>query len=66
VPQGQKLNEKRGDFGGWFCSCHGSQYDVSGRVMKGPAPQNLEVPLYHFLNDNLIEIGRLTRDVPAA
>ncbi len=38
VPQGQKLNDTRGPWGGWFCSCHGSQYDTAGRVRKGPAP----------------------------
>ena len=61
VPQGQKLNEKRGDFGGWFCSCHGSQYDASGRVRVGPAPENLPVPPWHFVTDTQIEIGRLSR-----
>ncbi len=62
VPQGQRLNEKRGDWGGWFCSCHGSQYDTAGRVRQGPAPANLDVPPYHFVSDTLIEIGRLKRD----
>jgi len=46
-----------GDFGGWFCPCHGSHYDVSGRIRKGPAPLNLEVPPYKFIGDNQIRIG---------
>ena len=62
VPQGQRMGEKRGAWGGWFCSCHGSQYDTAGRVRKGPAPANLEVPPYHFVHDTLIEIGRLSRE----
>ncbi|WRX14667.1 Rieske [2Fe-2S] iron-sulfur domain - like 1, partial [Theobroma cacao] len=41
-----------GDFGGWFCPCHGSHYDVSGRIRKGPAPYNLEVPRYSFMDEN--------------
>ncbi|CAL9753601.1 unnamed protein product [Musa acuminata subsp. burmannicoides] len=46
-----------GDFGGWFCPCHGSHYDVSGRIRKGPAPFNLEVPQYSFLEENKLLIG---------
>ncbi|XP_022774190.1 cytochrome b-c1 complex subunit Rieske-4, mitochondrial-like [Durio zibethinus] len=46
-----------GDFGGWFCPCHGSHYDVSGRIRKGPAPYNLEVPTYTFLDENKLLIG---------
>jgi len=46
-----------GDFGGWFCPCHGSHYDVSGRIRKGPAPFNLEVPTYSFLEENKLLIG---------
>lgn len=42
-----------GDFGGWFCPCHGSHYDTSGRISKGPAPYNLEVPNYTFLSDDM-------------
>lgn len=57
VPQGQKATEMRGDYGGWFCPCHGSQYDTSGRIMAGPAPKNLEVPPYSFLSDTLIRLG---------
>jgi ubiquinol-cytochrome c reductase iron-sulfur subunit len=50
------LNNK-GDFKGWFCPCHGSHYDTSGRIRKGPAPKNLAIPPYEFLNDNTIKIG---------
>ena len=47
----------KGEYGGWFCPCHGSHYDTSGRIRKGPAPTNLEVPSYKFLDDNRIVIG---------
>ncbi len=47
----------KGDFGGWFCPCHGSHYDTSGRIRKGPAPRNLEVPPYEFVSDTKIKIG---------
>ena len=57
VPLGQKESDNKGDFGGWFCPCHGSHYDTSGRIRKGPAPINLEVPDYEFINDNVIKIG---------
>mgnify|MGYP003324621675 CR=1 FL=1 len=50
------LNDK-GDYNGWFCPCHGSHYDTSGRIRKGPAPTNLPVPPYVFLTDNRIKIG---------
>ncbi len=46
-----------GDYDGWFCPCHGSHYDTSGRVRKGPAPKNLAVPAYEFINENTIKIG---------
>jgi ubiquinol-cytochrome c reductase iron-sulfur subunit len=46
-----------GDFGGWFCPCHGSHYDTSGRIRKGPAPINLVVPEYDYLSDTRIKIG---------
>ncbi|XP_072966812.1 cytochrome b-c1 complex subunit Rieske, mitochondrial-like isoform X2 [Typha angustifolia] len=46
-----------GDFGGWFCPCHGSHYDISGRIRKGPAPFNLEVPTYSFLEENKLLVG---------
>ena len=52
VPLGDK-----GDYNGWFCPCHGSHYDTSGRIRKGPAPTNLEVPKYEFINNNTIKIG---------
>ncbi|MEN3974641.1 ubiquinol-cytochrome c reductase iron-sulfur subunit [Emcibacter sp. SYSU 3D8] len=48
---------EQGEFGGWFCPCHGSEYDTSGRIRKGPAPLNLEVPEYAFLNDTRVRIG---------
>jgi ubiquinol-cytochrome c reductase iron-sulfur subunit len=57
VPQGQKPSEPRGQFGGWFCPCHGSEYDTSGRIRRGPAPTNLEVPEYTFTSDTLVTIG---------
>ena len=46
-----------GDYGGWFCPCHGSHYDTSGRIRKGPAPKNLEVPEYTFLSDTKVKVG---------
>jgi ubiquinol-cytochrome c reductase iron-sulfur subunit len=52
VPLGQQ-----GDFGGWFCPCHGSHYDTAGRIRKGPAPQNLHVPAYAYISDTKIRIG---------
>ena len=57
VPLGQKVGEVRGEYDGWFCPCHGSHYDSSGRIRKGPAPTNLEVPPYTFLSDQVIRIG---------
>lgn len=57
VPLGQKATDPRGDYDGWFCPCHGSHYDISGRIRKGPAPKNLEVPTYAFLSDTKIKIG---------
>ncbi len=48
---------EQGDFGGWFCPCHGSHYDTAGRIRKGPAPENLLVPPYVFLTDTLVKIG---------
>ena len=47
----------KGDYNGWFCPCHGSHYDVSGRIRKGPAPKNMEIPKYEFVNSNTIRIG---------
>ena len=46
-----------GEYGGWFCPCHGSVYDTSGRIRKGPAPKNLEVPEYAFLSDTKVKVG---------
>jgi len=46
-----------GDFGGWFCPCHGSHYDTSGRIRRGPAPQNLPVPLASFVDETTIQLG---------
>ena len=57
VPLGQKAADPKGDFGGWFCPCHGSHYDTSGRIRKGPAPLNLPVPKYAFTSDTTIRIG---------
>ena len=48
---------QRGDYNGWFCPCHGSHYDTSGRIRKGPAPLNLPVPTYEFTSDTTIRIG---------
>ncbi|MFC4168557.1 ubiquinol-cytochrome c reductase iron-sulfur subunit [Teichococcus aestuarii] len=57
VPLGQRPTDARGDFGGWFCPCHGSHYDTSGRIRRGPAPTNLAVPEYSFTSDTQIRIG---------
>jgi ubiquinol-cytochrome c reductase iron-sulfur subunit len=57
VPLGQKATDPRGDWGGWFCPCHGSHYDTSGRIRKGPAPANLQVPPYEYISDTVIRIG---------
>jgi len=57
IPKGQAMGDYRGDYGGWFCPCHGSHYDTSGRIRKGPAPRNLEVPPYEFASDTKIKIG---------
>lgn len=57
LPKGQKVGDPRGEWGGWFCPCHGSHYDTSGRIRKGPAPRNLDLPPYEFLDDTLIRIG---------
>jgi ubiquinol-cytochrome c reductase iron-sulfur subunit len=57
IPLGQKTGEPKGEFGGWFCPCHGSHYDTSGRIRKGPAPKNLSIPDYAFLEDTTVKIG---------
>lgn len=49
--------DQKGEFGGWYCPCHGSHYDISGRIRKGPAPLNLPIVPYAFLDDQTIEIG---------
>ena len=49
--------KEKGDFNGWFCPCHGSHYDTSGRIRKGPAPENMSIPDYEFLDENTIKIG---------
>lgn len=57
IPTGQKETEAKGEYNGWFCPCHGSEYDTSGRIRKGPAPLNLAVPPYAFTSDTAIKIG---------
>ena len=57
VPLGNKPTENRGPYGGWFCPCHGSVFDTSGRIRSGPAPTNLPVPPYEFVSENVIRIG---------
>jgi ubiquinol-cytochrome c reductase iron-sulfur subunit len=52
VPLGQQ-----GNYGGWFCPCHGSQYDTAGRIRQGPAPENLHIPVYSFVSDTKLRIG---------
>jgi ubiquinol-cytochrome c reductase iron-sulfur subunit len=57
VPLGTDTGDNRGDYGGWFCPCHGSHYDALGRIRKGPAPENLPVPPLQFLTDTTIRLG---------
>ena len=57
VPLGAGTGEVKGEFGGYFCPCHGSQYDTAARIRKGPAPKNLEVPPYEFTSDTIVKIG---------
>ena len=57
IPLGNKPTDPRGDWGGWFCPCHGSQYDTSGRVRHGPAPLNLFLPTYAFMSDTRVKVG---------
>jgi ubiquinol-cytochrome c reductase iron-sulfur subunit len=59
IPLGQKPTDPKGDYGGWFCPCHGSHYDTSGRIRRGPAPQNLVVPDYLFASDAVVRIGEV-------
>jgi ubiquinol-cytochrome c reductase iron-sulfur subunit len=57
VPLGAAEGESKGEFGGYFCPCHGSHYDVAARVRKGPAPKNLVVPEYTFKSDTVVQVG---------
>jgi ubiquinol-cytochrome c reductase iron-sulfur subunit len=57
VPLGNNPGDPKGEFGGWFCPCHGSMYDTSGRIRKGPAPLNLAIPGYLFTSDTLVRVG---------
>ncbi len=57
IPLGQKPGDDRGPYGGWFCPCHGSIYDTSGRIRQGPAPLNLFVPPYAFAANTTVKIG---------
>ena len=57
VPLGTGEGENRGEYGGYFCPCHGSHYDTAARIRKGPAPTNLEVPEYAFTSDTVIKVG---------
>jgi ubiquinol-cytochrome c reductase iron-sulfur subunit len=57
VPLGAGEGEVKGEFGGYFCPCHGSHYDTAARIRKGPAPTNLEVPEYAFTSDTVVKIG---------
>ena len=57
IPLGQRPTEPRGKHGGWFCPCHGSVYDTAGRVRRSPAPKNLYLPKYAFLDDATVRIG---------
>ncbi|MFY7838021.1 ubiquinol-cytochrome c reductase iron-sulfur subunit [Novosphingobium sp. ERN07] len=57
VPLGAGEGEVKGEFGGYFCPCHGSHYDTAARIRKGPAPKNLEVPEYAFISDTVVKIG---------
>ena len=57
VPMGAAEGEVKGEFGGYFCPCHGSHYDTAARIRKGPAPKNLMVPDYEFTSDTVVKIG---------
>lgn len=57
VPLGAGEGENKGEYGGYFCPCHGSHYDTAARIRKGPAPTNLEVPEYEFTSDTVVKIG---------
>ena len=51
------IGDGAGDFGGWFCPCHGSHYDTAGRIRRGPAPRNMEVPIATFVDDATLKLG---------
>ena len=55
IPIGSEGN--KGEYGGWFCPCHGSHYDTAGRIRKGPAPENLHIPRFEFVSDEVLKIG---------
>ena len=57
IPLGNKPTDMRGEYGGYLCPCHGSQYDTSGRVRHGPAPANLPIPPYNFTSDTVVRVG---------
>lgn len=58
VPIGEQGElDPEGEYGGWYCPCHGSHYDTSGRIRKGPAPENLVIPPYEFISDSVIKVG---------
>ncbi|MDJ0512661.1 MAG: ubiquinol-cytochrome c reductase iron-sulfur subunit [Methyloceanibacter sp.] len=57
IPQGQAVGSDKGEYGGWYCPCHGSAYDTAGRIRKGPAPENMYIPPYAFISDTKIKIG---------
>ncbi|MEM6649973.1 MAG: ubiquinol-cytochrome c reductase iron-sulfur subunit [Pseudomonadota bacterium] len=57
VPLGTEEGENKGDYGGWFCPCHGSHYDALGRIRKGPAPTNLDIPPLEFVSDTTVRLG---------
>ena len=57
IPLGTSSGENRGEYNGWFCPCHGSHYDIAGRIRKGPAPENMPVPPYEFISDTVVKIG---------
>ncbi len=57
IPKGQKPSDPKGDWDGWFCVCHGSHYDTAGRIRKGPAPLNMAIPQYAFLDDTTVQLG---------
>ncbi len=57
VPLGAAEGEVKGEYNGYFCPCHGSHYDTAGRIRKGPAPTNLEVPEYEFTSETVVQVG---------